>query len=231
MFGNVQKYEKQESQEPIASFNRNTDLVCDIPPKFTLFSRFPAHLMLNYLPVQLIFCDYSNYETINGRVFNKAQGLPALQDDADYAHKCFFSQEKDQPPMAQTLMPLEFTPDYRVRHQQWADQRDKGQNAPMPDFKGFSVNHADKPTTMDLCTWLMDLVAGGEVFSTLTDHAIAQAQSVAFVDNLNALPGGSGSGSGTGGKAVIKPIDVLSGESVSGLLLHEVSDLVIHNIR
>lgn len=114
--------------------------------------------------------------------------------------------------MAQTLIPLEFTPDYRVRHKQWAEQRDKGQSAPMPSFKGFSVNHADKPTTVDLCTWLMDLVAGGDVFSTLTDHAIAQAQNAAFVNNLNA-----------GGGTVIKSIDALSGESVSGLLLHEVS--------
>lgn len=131
--------------------------------------------------------------------------------------------------MAQTMIPLEFTPDYRVRHQQWAEQRNKGVNAPMPDMKGFSVNHPDKPTTMDLCTWLMDLVAGGEVFSTLTDHAIAQAQSAAFVNNLNTLPGGSGSGSGTVGGAVIKPIDVLSGESVSGLLLHEVSNLALYH--
>lgn len=160
-------------------------------------------------------------------MFNKAQGLPALEDDANDAHKCFFSPETDHPPMAQTMIPLEYTPDYRVRHKQWAEQRDKGQKAPMPDFKGFSVNHPDKPTTVDLCTWLMDLVAGGDVFSTLTDHAIAQAQSVAFVNNLNTLPGGSG----TGGGAVIKSIDVLSGESVSGLLLHEVSNFALYHHR
>lgn len=45
MFGNVQKYEKQESQEPIANFNRNTDLERDILPKLTLFSVF---LLIRY---------------------------------------------------------------------------------------------------------------------------------------------------------------------------------------
>lgn len=202
-------------------------------------------------PIQLIFCDESNYETgANNWVFNKATGLPLLPADAHHAKKCFNSKSSGGVPMAQVFGPFEYTPDYRTLHEQWAIQTKNGKKTspPEPDSAGHFVELFDKPTTMDLCTWFLASLARGtkRAFYTITDEAIANVQDPEFMADLNnpdlVTPGGTpepdsgsdsdtGSGSGTNpnlsGKGLVA-IDVLSGECLSGLLLHEASDVSVH---
>ena len=151
----------------------------------------------------------SNYEVTNGETYNKAQGLPILQDDARHAEnfhtkKLIGNTDPQPPPVAITFPPDAYTPEYRVEHEKWRKANPKGINP--PDKTGKVVVHRDKPSTMDLCMGFLEAVEDG-VFEMVPDDAtIAKTQDPAFLEDLEGD----------------LPIDAIGGESLVGTILHEV---------
>ncbi|KAK4447191.1 hypothetical protein QBC34DRAFT_467710 [Podospora aff. communis PSN243] len=186
------------------------------PPLFEKINiaKSKADFLLSF---QIILCDGRNWEPHpdpDKHVYwnRETETVRSKQDVEQRLKWCFEGKrgpDVEGLPVAVTTSSNEILlEEYKLVYKDWVD---KGRVGPQPDIMPYSVSHADKPNTINLCNWYLEEIKDAKndlrVFYGIDDKAIARVQSIEFMAKLQ-------------GSSL--PINVL-GESMGALLLHELT--------
>jgi hypothetical protein len=166
------------------------------------------NMILTDYCLQIIFCDDSNWDGRQSPGRNIAQNSRPQLVDWENMQICHDTTVK---PGAGDSLPMAITGSsdaidnarYLPLLNAWLDG---GAQGPQPDPDPFLMTMPERPNTMDLCAWYLELL-NQEFIARIDDNILTTIQEQSFQDGL---------------KGDEKAIDVLT-QSLTGTFIHEVS--------